>query len=138
VHTGDLPVACADDFPSVTVAAHGHCARGNLPLVALAVHANFLHDIATAVHTIHPSNVALATHAGKLPAVALSVRGHCKLGDSSVVALAACASYSPKVALTLHTGNLLVPALTAHTSDSDKDTIPMIREAEFKKYVHMQ
>ncbi len=51
VHTGDLPVAGADDLPGVTVAVHGHCTHGDLPLVALAVRANFLHDVPIAAHT---------------------------------------------------------------------------------------
>ena len=49
---------------------------------------------------ICPPDVALAMHAGDLPTVAFSARGHRERDDSHAVALATRDSYSPDVALT--------------------------------------
>jgi hypothetical protein len=46
------------------------------------------------------TTLPLAMHAGDLPTVAFSARGHRERGDSPAVALATRDSYSPDVALT--------------------------------------
>jgi hypothetical protein len=90
-----LPVAEADYSPVLTVAAHGHHVHGNSPLVAPAVRANFLPNVAIVAHA---SNLPVRRR--DLPTVAFSAHGHHKRGDSLNVALATRHSYSPDVALT--------------------------------------
>ena len=97
-----MAVVRAGDSPVVAVAAHGHHVHGNSPLVAPAARANFLRKNVASPRApaICPPDVALAMHAGDLPTVAFSARGHRERDDSPAVPLATRDSYSPDVALT--------------------------------------
>ena len=91
--------ACAGDLPAVAFTTRGQRERDDSPGFALPAHASPKPPSPRAP-AICPPDVALAMHAGDLPTVAFSARGHRERDDSHAVALATRDSYSPDVALT--------------------------------------